>query len=141
MPECSDPGCQEFRFDPDAALREGWHEVDEAPYCPLHGGIASRRARKAAQGEELRAAIEKRKAATALSPGMYREWDLFQSALADYHKKHGRLAPQALRMLDHRSWLRLHTETGPFDVEKLAASLEAAEAAHAREREQGNGLR
>ncbi len=135
MPTCSDPGCLEFRFDIDAALREGWGLIDDEPYCPLHHSGASWRARKAQQAEERRAAIEKQKAAQALSPGMYREWDLFQSALADYHKEHGRPAPQALRALDHRQWLQIHTTAGPIDVEAAVAHIEAAEAAHKAHRE------
>jgi hypothetical protein len=130
MPQCSDPGCPAFRFDPDAALREGWHEVDGEPYCPLHGGIASRKARQAHQAEELRARLAKPAAKKELPDGDYRAWNEFQSDLADYHKKHGRPAHPALRTLDHRQWLRTYRATGRIDVEEAVRYTEAAEAAH-----------
>jgi hypothetical protein len=135
MPECSDPGCQAFRFDLDAALREGWHEVDEAPYCPLHGGIASRRARQAAQIEAWSAGLRKQTAKKELAKGDYQAWDKFQSDLADYHKRHGRLAHPAVRTLDHRQWLQIHRATGPIDVEEAVRHTEAAEEARNSERE------
>lgn len=132
MPQCSDPGCAEFRFDIDAALAEGWGLIDAEPYCPLHHSGASWRARKAEQREESETRARKSAAKKALSPGDYRAWDKFQSDLADYHKSHGRPAPQALRALDHRRWRALHAEMEPLDVEKLAANLEAADASAPR---------
>jgi hypothetical protein len=139
MPKCSDPGCAEFRFDIDAALREGWDTIDDEPYCPLHHSGASWRARKAELEEELRAQLRvlraKRMAKRELSDGDYRAWDAFQSDLADYHKEHGRPAHPALRTLDHRQWLQTYRATGPIDVEEAVRHTEAAEAAHKSDRE------
>jgi hypothetical protein len=132
--KCGDDGCLEYLEHGDDGRYFGWHRVQDRWYCSLHGPIAERRLRKDAEIAEMRARIESlarerhRAEAKATMPAAdYAAWDRFQSDLADYHKAHGRLAPQALRMMSPGAWGRINAASGPIDVEKAAAELEAVE--------------
>lgn len=132
--QCSDDGCLEFRYDADAALREGWDVVEGKPYCPLHRQEAARRELKAAEIERMRERIEKiraerhdAEALTELAQLDYARWDEFQRDLADYHKAHGELAPTVLRLMNCRDWLKNYRKLGRIDVELASESLREAD--------------
>jgi hypothetical protein len=134
--ECAEEGCVEFRFDDDAALREGWDMIEDQPFCPLHKAPAAHTALLKAEDDRLRervAELRVRKNAEAakkhLSRADYKEWDKFQASLADYHKKHGKLAPKSLRTMDPRHFLVNFRVSGPIDVELVAEALDKAEKA------------
>lgn len=134
MSKCADDGCVEFRFDDEAALREGWDVVDDAPFCPLHRAEAASRALREAEVKRLKGLIEARKARTnaldakaGLSASGYAAWDQFQADLADYHREHGKLAPAALRLMEPRKWLVFYARQGRIDVALAAEAMEGAE--------------
>jgi hypothetical protein len=134
MSKCADDGCLEFRFDDDAALREGWDLIEDRLFCPLHRPGAARQALQAAELTRFRAWKEKRQAErnakgarAGLSASGYAAWDQFQSDLADYHREHGKLAPAALRLMEPRKWLAFYARQGRIDVALAAESLEGAE--------------
>jgi hypothetical protein len=132
MSQCSDPGCAEFRFDADAALREGWGLLDDEPYCPLHHCGATWRARKKQQQAEMELRAAARRAVDAsnvLNAREYAAWDEFQSDLANYHREHGRLAPPSLRMMPPRQWLEIHAHDGRIDVDLASQQIEEDETA------------
>jgi hypothetical protein len=62
MGECAEDGCPEFRFDQDAALREGWQQVGDQVFCPCHGPIRAMQARRKARFAEFRRKIEANRA-------------------------------------------------------------------------------
>lgn len=132
--QCSEPGCVAFRFDQAAALGEGWDMVEGALFCPDHKGFAARQAlavaemtRQRARIDELRAKRNAEKAKRWLKPSDYRAWDEFQSDLANFHKKTGKLAPAALRTLDPVKFTEQYRKTGRIDIELVADSLFEAE--------------
>lgn len=140
--ECEDEGCLEFRFDTDAALREGWDSVEGRLYCPLHRQEAARRALAAAEVRRMQETIgrlrrerHEREAKAGLSPAEYRAWDEFQSDLVNFHKTHGKLAPAVLRTMDPRRWLAHYGETGRIDIDQVADELFAKEEAARKTRD------
>lgn len=139
--KCADPGCVAFKFDTDAALREGWDVVEEQLYCPLHRETAARQAFIAAEDrrvrlriEELRSRRNKEHAKTWLTADEYRKWDEFQSDLVNFHQNNGKLAPAVLRTLDAKKWRDQYKKTGRIDVEAESVALFKAEARAAETR-------
>lgn len=131
---CSDPGCSAFRFDTDAALREGWGRVDGETYCSLHAGYAAFIYARSVQFLEMKAAKERRaaenrnlEAKKTLNRRNYAAWDQFQSDLADFHKKEGRLAHKRIRELQPRDFLKIHAAGGRIDIGAEEEKLDAAE--------------
>jgi hypothetical protein len=132
--KCADPGCLEYRFDVSAALREGWDEVEGGLFCPLHRAAAARRALKTAELAQFKARADafrvqrhELEAKTCLTTPDYARWNEFQQELTRFHKRHGKLAPAALRLLDPRKWLAHTAKNGEINVEKEAEGLYAAE--------------
>jgi hypothetical protein len=115
--KCSDPGCVAFRFDVDAALREGWLRVEERLYCDLHGPYAAFVYVRKLRQEEDRAKKFDTEAKKTLNRRDYRAWDEFQSDLADFHKKTGRLAHERIRTMQPREFMKIHGERGRIDIE------------------------
>ena len=131
---CDATGCADFRFDLDAALREGWTEVEEALYCPLHGSVYAYVAKKAAQRAGIDAQISARRrykdnqvALKYLSAADYRAWDEFQSDMANFHRKHRKLAPKVLRTMRPMEWKQEYAQKGRIDIEATAEYFEHAE--------------
>lgn len=118
----------------DTAMAVGWGRINDQLYCPLHYGPVARSAklledlrRLQLRVEELRRARNNRIAKEELTRADYRAWDQFQSDLADYHKKTGKLAPKQLRNLDPQTWWEYYRKRGRIDVEIEVANLEASE--------------
>lgn len=131
---CSDSGCSAFRFDTDAALREGWGRVAGETYCSLHAGYAAFIYTRSVRFLELKAVEERRalenrnlEAKKTLTRKNYRAWDEFQQDLADFHKKEGRLAHKRIRLLQPREFMKIHGERGRIDIAAEEEKLQAAE--------------
>ena len=125
--KCSDPGCVAFRFDVDAALREGWLRVEERLYCDLHGPYAAFVHVRKLRQEEDRAKKFDDAAKKTLNRRDYRAWDEFQSDLADFHKRTGRLAHERIRELQPREFMQIHSTGGRIDIESAEEHIHAAE--------------
>lgn len=139
--KCADPGCAAFKFDTDAALREGWDVVEDLLFCPLHRHEAARRALIAVEEKRVRTHLEglraqrnAKHAKTWLTADEYRKWDEFQSDLVNFHRNNGKLAPAVLRTLDPLRWRDQYKKTGRIDVELVADSLFEAEKKRAETR-------
>lgn len=133
--KCAEGGCVHTCASPEEAMALGWDLIEGELYCSLHRQVASRRALQAIELRHLRdRAIEFRRARNhlharqGLSEKEYRKWDEFQSDLANFHKKHGKLAPEVLRTLDHVRWLKIYQAKGKIDVEGTSAVLFEKEA-------------
>jgi septal ring factor EnvC (AmiA/AmiB activator) len=124
---CSGPGCAAFRFDTDAALREGWMRVAGDTYCDLHAPYAAYAYVRAVRQEEQRAKKSDAEAKKTLNRRDYRAWDEFQSDLADFHKEHGRLAHERIRTMQPRDFLKIHAERGRINVQEAEDQLQEAE--------------
>jgi hypothetical protein len=123
-------GCAAFRFDVDAALREGWDQVEGRLYCDLHAPVEARKALAARELEILRArtaAKHRLKAKKALNADDYRAWDEFQSDLADYHRASGKPAPAVLRTLDPLVFKAQYRQNGRIDIHEVAHALHERE--------------
>lgn len=132
MPEfCHDESCQtEIDETLEVACSLGWDLVEEFTYCPLHRQEAARRAFATAEMERIRArqAQENRKnAKVTLNAEEYRQWDNFQSDLANFHKKYGKLAPAMLRTMDAKTFIQNVKASGPIDIEEVADRMFEAE--------------
>ena len=134
MGQCAEEGCVEFKFDEGAALAVGWDLVEGRLFCPSHRQLAARAAlakaewaRLRARSEELRAKRHAAEAKTGLSTRDYAKWNEFQQEMTNFHKKHGKRAPAALRALNPKTWLAYTRKNGPVDVELAAAALFEAE--------------
>lgn len=128
--QCMTGGCAAFRFDVDAALREGWDQVEGRLYCDLHAPVEARKALAARELEILRArtaAKHRLKAKKALNADDYRAWDEFQSDLADYHRASGKPAPAVLRTLDPLVFKAQYHQNGRIDVDEVAHVLHERE--------------
>lgn len=141
MPEwCHDQSCQvEYAGSLEEACSVGWGLVSEFTFCPLHMGPAGFVARREAKKEVMRAQIEaqqahrnKEVALKHFSAAEYRAWDQFQSDLADYHKKTGKLAPAVLRTMRPMNWLGEYKEKGRIDIAKTAEYFEQAKVARGK---------
>jgi hypothetical protein len=132
---CGDSTCGVSAPNLEAAAAAGWREVGEAIYCAVHYYGPYREAKK----EKIRAQIEARQrhhdkevAKKMFSAAEYRAWDQFQSDMADYHKKTGKLAPSVLRTMRPTEWLGEFKEKGRIDIEATAANFEEVKIARGK---------
>lgn len=131
---CSEEGCTAFKFDTDAALREGWDLIEGELFCDLHRPQAARRALAAAEMKRIRERIEELRAERSqsvakrtLTTAEYAKWAEFQQDLKDFQRAHGKLAPVQLRVLEPVKWRDQYAKAGRIDVELVADSLFEAE--------------
>lgn len=125
--KCSTGGCVATSLHDVSALATGWYVVEGQLYCALHGPyVALRSAREAGIGRK-RAFRNTEVAKKWLSPAELRAWDQFQSDLADYHKKHGKLAHKELRTMTPRVFAWEFSQKGRINVELSTESLESQE--------------
>ena len=129
--QCMTGGCAAFRFDVDAALREGWDQVEGRLYCDLHAPVEARKALAARELEIPEGLVPPQntelKAKKALNADDYRAWDEFQSDLADYHRASGKPAPAVLRTLDPLLFKAQYAKNGRLDIHEVAHILHERE--------------
>ncbi len=137
--KCYEAYCSYGTTTAEAALGAGWQEVDGQLYCPLHGPNRAFVARREAKKEAIRVQIDRQRmhrneivARKQFSAAEYRAWDEFQSDLADYHKKSGKLAPEVLRTMTPAAWLSEFKQKGRIDVEATAANFEETKIARGK---------
>jgi hypothetical protein len=127
---CADPACVATAFNEEHALYQGWDVVEGALFCPSHRQQAARKALAVAETDRLRRVVSDRRrhrneevARRNFSAAEYRAWDEFQSDMADFHKKTGKLAPEVLRTMTPMAWRIEYREKGRIDMEKTADAL------------------
>ena len=125
---CADQLCSYGALNEEHALWTGWAVVEGELYCPLHHAQARMKASRAAQKEHVQRRHHDSAAKKGFTSAEYAGWDKFQSDLADYHKKHGKLAPKPLRMMNPFQWLYLTKKRGPIDVEAEVQRMDQAKA-------------
>ncbi len=132
---CGDGNCIASMPTLDSAVAVGWSTIKDQPYCPLHAYGVMREAKK----EAVRAEIDRRQAhrndevaKKGLSAAEYRAWDEFQSDMADYHKRTGKLAPSVLRTMRPLNWLAEYKDKGRIDIEATAANFEEVKVARGK---------
>lgn len=129
---CPEENCWYWCFDEGLAEGTGWFRVGDTLFCPDHGPLHSLQARNQARrdvltlrAERISARVRDDAAKSSLTTRDYANWHEFQQQLVNFHRKHGKLAPAALRVLTPKDWLALHQE-GPIDVEKAAEEHDRA---------------
>lgn len=144
MNPCSDPGCVAFRFDEAAAVAEGWADVDGKLFCPCHGPIATRKARKAVEQARLEAYLRSKRefhdekaAKKSLTTAEYAAWHEYQQDLVNFQREQRKLPegkrkelPRELKSVRPGEWLQTYRQVGKIDIE---ASIEGLKAEKARQ--------
>ena len=128
---CADQFCEAETDGLISPLMTGWYELDGETYCPLHGPIeayqrkmARIRADRKRYFEAKALAARENLAKQGMTTEEYARWNKFQSDLVNFHKKHGKLAPEGLRLLNPHQWLFRVTKYGDIDVEGEVQHLE-----------------
>ena len=124
---CADPNCYYAAFNEEHALHTGWAVVEGELFCPLHHAQARMKANRAAQKDQVRRSHHDSQAKKGFTAAEYAQWDKFQSDLADYHRKTGKLAPKPLRLMNPFQWLYLTKKRGPIDVEAEVQRMDQAQ--------------
>jgi hypothetical protein len=135
MVKCTDSNCIAEQATIDEAVGLGWSMIGYFPWCPLHAYGALREAKKEAVRQQLEVRAHRRNQEVAkkhFTAAEYRAWDEFQSDLADFHKKHQKLAPKVLRLMSPMVWLGEYKEKGRIDVEASAANFEEVKVARGK---------
>jgi len=135
MVKCTDSNCIAEQATIDEAVGLGWSMVGYFPWCPLHAYSALREAKKEAVRQQIEARQRHhndRVARNRFTAADYRAWDEFQSDLANFHKKTGKLAPKVLRLMTPVVWLSEYQQKGRIDVEASAANFEEVKVARGK---------
>ncbi len=136
---CADLSCVTKALNEEHALHQGWLVLDGQLWCPVHGTYRAFVARREERKEKIRQQIDRQRmhrneivAKKQFSAAEYRAWDEFQSDLADYHKKTGKLAPEVLRTMTPVAWHNEYAQKGRIDVEATAANFEETKVARGK---------